>query len=240
MESLQNPAVDFRHQLAKGKRLVLKRGMEDNLSDDDNTNSNQLLVALRSGLGYAELGLVHDTDIQQMSMVVLFDQFHTLFDLHIIQSSIRKSFNLVKSREESFLELYLSPDECNFDDLIWDLTGEGIMGLSAMLKAAPLPRNCYGKIPQRQGHERDKHWHVPLVYICCRMVLDVLLHQLYPPTIHEVVKMIDQVTSRFPFLQYSKDAGVALFLVDLIAGERGRHPKGLSMTFLIDTLQVCK
>ena len=229
---IRDEAEDFREILSKGKQLVLKEGRAADLSEESkNLLLKELFLSSRRGYSLAKAGLITENEYQQMPMVLLFSQLDSLFDLPRIWSSLERSVKLIREPCGTFLELFLQPDWDTAD--LFDYTGEGIFSLSMVLMEAQPLLDRYGKIPSRDDNQR---WEVPLVYIICRMVFDALFEQPNPPTVHELLEKITELTDRLPRLLSSKEAGIALFLVDLIVSN-AEQPEGLSMQFLMRFLE---
>jgi hypothetical protein len=222
---------EFRRSLSEAKERVLERAA---------THQELLRLSLLSlrGFALADKGHILEEEAQQMSMVLFFAKLGEHFHLETILQSLRTSVDLIKKpletpREspETFLELYVEPG-CSFDGLLVP-SGKGIFFLSSILMNTSPLRDRYGKSGSREKLRQHRRWAVPLVYILSRVVHEVLC----PQTAGDLMQLIQKLTnSLFRVAHSSRDAGIGLFLMDLIVSDA--RPRGLSLDFLIKTLEV--
>lgn len=222
-------AEDFRGLLEEGKNFVLHIGKSGSTLSD-NSFVNKLFLMSRNGYDLARRGMIDESEFQEMTMVVLFANLGTLFNIEFTRESLRAS---IFKRKDTMMELYLPPDEAFGSDLL-HYTGKGIFRLSTILKQAPALSDRYGKVPCER---LDRRWEVPLVYVICRMVYDVFMKQRFATTLEFILRKVDQIMSKLPHIVSSQKAGIGLFLLDLFVS-KDVLPEGLTLDFVIEKLVV--
>jgi hypothetical protein len=222
---------EFRRSLSEAKQRVLEKAAT-------RQELIRLFLLSRRGFALAGLGHIEEDEAHQMSMVLFFAELGENFHLETILKSLRTSVDLIQKpletpREspQTFLELYVEPG-CSFDELLVP-SGNGIFLLSSILMNSSPLRDRYGKSGSREKLHQHRRWAVPLVYILSRVVHEVLC----PQTADDLIQLIQKMTNKlFRVVISSRDAGIGLFLTDLIVSDA--RPRGLSLDFLIKTLGV--
>jgi hypothetical protein len=214
----------FLRRLDCAKRLVLEGDVETRSRLDIKTSFSR--VSRRSPW-LVDQGLISIHHEQEMAMACFFWEFGLLFKLRTVLESFARSVSLLRNLRGTFLELYLEPD-FSFAKL-FDETGRGIFSLPEILMEASPLVNRYGEPDNRQKEFRNQRWEVPLVYILCGAALE-----LYRGTVSmaELFGTLRASLNKLSFtLQSSRDAGLALFMLDsfLLDNKAGKALPGMSL-----------
>jgi hypothetical protein len=228
-----SPREEFLRRLDCAKRLVLEGDLNTRSRVDIKTSLYRLS---RRSPWLVDQGLISVHHEQEMAMACFFWEFGKLFKLRTVLESFARSVSLLRNLSGTFLELYLEPD-FSFAKL-FDETGSGIFSLPGILMEASPLINRFGEPDNRQIEFRNQRWEIPLVYMLCGAGLE-----LYRGTssMAEVFHTLRACFNKLSFtLQSSRDAGLALFMLDsfLLDNKAGKALPGMTLELVKKTLAV--